>query len=650
MPLTIEVQAERFGGYADYDVTANGVHKAKLAVGYSHASRFEFSITAANHTLALSYDDFIRVYDPDGYIDGTSEPQDDENPLFEGFVEEIQPGETNEVRIVCYDPTYRSVRKVPLMNAPWDLDSNDEPIAADYAYPRVVFNVTQDNDDDYAFSIGQNLTIGGMIQQVLTDGYLPLYHINAAPGDGTAAGNGQAFLTDDLGEDTSGSSDWIGGLDFEPQEKVVAHSESLRSFVDRLLSQYDPATKLVWQPGERLWRFIRVKESPAVTVTCNARNQWHGMVNTLEINRSIEGRYGAVKFVGPEGVEWRTAEWGDSSGDTLEPVNLVSVGSIPHVGDCYREWQITDPDFTKIANKGPYAIYVPGPIGLWRNASGSVVTEFAGAAYVQSWSPSLQVRFANSDAGSDAWKSVGNIRWDNRTGRIWCGDGCVYRWNPGNPTNYFEEPNGFRFIYPALTEPLISRTPASGYEGTAYTVGGLEAEKVEYDEALAVGYDYGLPVTTVTRLAKFAKLGQQILSQSKDIIYTGGVTFEGVQYEFARLNRRVNIAAQDDNGGTLTTGWESVGAIVTDCEIDFEDQTTTIQFSSDQMETTGQDPDKLRERLKIRPAQQYFFFNTSASFTYRRSRSWMGTWGIVQDTNVRVDITSAWLDEFGEVQ
>ena len=265
MPLVIETQTSPpFGSFTEIDVTELGVHKAKLAVGYSHAARFEFSVVASNHTLPFTYGTFVRVYDPDGYIDGTSEVQDDENPLFEGFVEEMQPGETNEVRIICYDPTYRSVRKVPLMNAPWELDSNDEPIASDVGYPRVVFNVTQDNDDDYAFSIGQNLTVGGMIQQVLTDGYLPLYHINAAPGDASPEGNGQAFLTDDLGEDTSGSSDWIGGLDFEPQEKVVAHSESLRSFVDRLLSQYDPATKLVWQPGERLWIERELSDGPYV--------------------------------------------------------------------------------------------------------------------------------------------------------------------------------------------------------------------------------------------------------------------------------------------------------------------------------------------------------------------------------------------------
>lgn len=651
MTMHISKQDAVFGSFTELDVEALGIGDMKLSIGYSHADRLEFTVTAANHTLPLAFDDFIKVWDDEGDVDTSSEPQSSSNPLFEGWIEDVQPGsDTNTVKIVAYDPTYRSVRTAPLMNDGWNLDSSDHPTPIASSYPRVVFNVTQDNDDDYAYSIGQNYTLGQIIQTVLNDGRLPLYHVNAGPGNGTASGPYNPFVVADLGEDTSGSSEWVGGLDFEPQEKIVSHSESIRSFIDRLLGQYDPTTKVKFIPGERLWRFFRVKTSPIATITINDPSAWHGMVNSIEMQRSMEGRHGAVQFYGPEGLEWRTAEWADDTDDTLEPINQVTIGSIPNTGLSFNEFQITDPDFTRIANRGPYAIYVPGPTALWNNANGSVMTELSAGVLVQTWSPSLQYRFANSGGGGSGWKTVSGLRWDARTGRIWIGDGSLYRLDPTNPTNKFEEPIGIRFVYPALVEPLTVREPETGFEGTAYTVAGLRSERKEYDESLAVGYAYGIPITTVTRVGKFRKLARQILNAAKDIVYTGGITLEGINYEFARLNRRVNLAAKNDDGSTLTTGWESIGAIVTDVEYDFTEQTTTLQFSSDQMETIGMDPEKLKDRLKIRPAQQYFFMTSSVQFSYRRSFSFSSGFGIGQDTTVSVNRWTEWLDEFGEVQ
>lgn len=650
--------APPFGSFADINIESLGVAGMKLKLGYSHPAQLSFTVTVASHTLPFVLTDFIRVWDDAGAVDGTSEDQSGDNPLFEGFVEEITPGdEANIVKIVAYDPTYRSVRKCPLMNDEWDLDSGDEPVEGVAAYPRVVFNATQDNDDDYAYSIGQNHKLGQMIARVLTDGYLPLYHINAAPGDGSPEGNDQAWLEAELGSLTSGlssssgaGSGWAGGLQFEPQEKIVSQSESIRSFCERLLGQYDPTTKMAWQPGERLWRFVRVKQSPAVTITVNDPDAWHGAVLSMEIHRSAEGRYGAVKFYGPEGLEWRTAEWtAGSTADTLEPVDPVLVGISPNTGLCYHEWIITDTGFTRGANKGPYTIYVPGAYAVWANSNASIVTELV-ESYVQTWFASLQVRFPDSAAGNDHWKAVSGWRWDTRSGRIWLGDGCLYRWKPDDPSNKFEEPIGIRFIYPAFTEPLTVRAPDTGFAGTAFTVGGLEAEKKEYDEALAVGYSYGIPVTTPRRLSRFEDLADQILEQVKDLVYAGGIVLEGLQYDFARLNRRVNIAAKNDDGAPLVTGWESVGAIVTDVEYDFGEMTTTVQFSSDQLETIGLSPELLKQRLRIRPAQLFYFFSWNVAYTY--SRKYIPGFGsfIGQDYGITVSVEGQWLDEFGEQQ
>jgi hypothetical protein len=103
----------------------------------------------------------------------------------------------------------------------------------------------------------------------------------------------------------------------------------------------------------------------------------------------------------------------------------------------------------------------------------------------------------------------------------------------------------------------------------------------------------------------------------------------------------VNLAALDDDGGTLTTGWEAVGAIVTDVEYNFSDRTTQLTFSADQMETLGLDVQQLKDRLRIRPATLQFFFNFSIAY------SWTKTANI---TTVHQSLESKWLDELGEEQ
>ena len=83
------------------------------------------------------------------------------------------------------------------------------------------------------------------------------------------------------------------------------------------------------------------------------------------------------------------------------------------------------------------------------------------------------------------------------------------------------------------------------------------------------------------------------------MIYTGAGVLEGIQYDFARLNTTINIAAVNGDGTPVTTGWESVPIFVTDCKFDFENQPTTLTFSSDQMQLAGVDPAMLKARLGI---------------------------------------------------
>lgn len=87
-----------------------------------------------------------------------------------------------------------------------------------------------------------------------------------------------------------------------------------------------------------------------------------------------------------------------------------------------------------------------------------------------------------------------------------------------------------------------------------------------------------------------------MLDQHKDLRYAGGCTLEGLDYEFLRLDRKARLVAPA--GVTPETfPWAGIDAIVTDVRYDFEGETTTLQFSSDQMEFEQRDPARLVDWL-----------------------------------------------------
>lgn len=636
--IIIEKRTDPNGSGSLVDIEALGIHDFRPSYGYSHAHRVEFKVRAPNHTLPFTLGDFLLIWDDEHDFESSS--QDDTNPFFEGWVEEPDVGdETNVVTIVAYDPRYRLAKRHVVRNGPSSLPA---------VYPRAVFNVAQDNDDDYAYSILQNATLGQIIRQVLLDAQDEMYALGCSP-----EAPALPFVEADLGSlgagdsDSDSLTDWEGGLDFIPQEKVVSQSETHMAFLQRLLSQYDPATKVFWQPGERVWRFHRVKDAPQKTITVNDPDNPDGMVLGLEIHRSAEGRYGAVKVFGPEGTEWAEAEWdaGSSSGNTLEPINPYTEGTVPNDYTCYHAFRITDPDFTRIARKGPYQVYVAGPAAIWTNASGTIQGDLM-TSLVQTWSPQFQVRFANESWGSGDWKTLTGWRMDVRTGVIDFGGVCIARRKPSG----VDEPIGFRFIYPRLTEPLTVRYPESGYEGTINTVAGIENQLDLYDESLAIGKSYGIPITTTLRRNRFKKMVRQIHEARKDLVYSGTLILEGLHYDFLKLYQRINISAKDDDGDPLDVGWGSINAILTDCEIDPDEFTTTLQFSSDQLEVLGIDPELSKRRLGVRQAELQYRFYLNIAFSYKRRKSDLGVLYTQQYMHIDPQNSAAWIDDLGNEQ
>lgn len=584
------------GDWLEVDLASLQAGGFKLSISYSHPAQLTFHVCAAQHTSPIPRLAFIRIWDPDDEIDGT--PFSSTNPQFEGYVESVLPGSSsNVVEYTCFDPTYRATKAVTIMDAPYV--GGSPPVPEDDSIPRLVYNAKSDSDPDYAVEVGHDGTIGQVIAGILEFTHEPLNWIHAAPTGAWAYDSAE-----------------MAALTFEPQEKLVFESESPRSALDRLI-RYEPRFRLLWEPGTRKWRCPNIVTSPTVTLTLNSRAADYPVMS-LEIQPSFENAATALKIFGPKRSDIEEFLWVDGSGsNTLEPVGSPVVletytdsgGS--HDVESYQVWQIVDPDKRRGSKLLPVeypmqvdtyqVVPVRVPVLLcswdggttWNGAFGVVMNYQAGtASFVADLMP--YIHKVNS-----------------------AGDGLI----PGSTQKFFA-PNAMRLVWAPFGEPLSIRVPTSGYEGTAYTVAGLEYEAKEYDEALAVGYEYGVPVTTSTRLAKFAVLAQAKLDVRKDIAFPGGCTLDGLDWSFCRLAKRVNFAGDNGSGGTTTTGWEAINAVVTDVEYDFEEQITSLTFSADWLALLGDDSAHLKERLKIRALQQRAIYNDT--FTWMTWTNMMG--------------------------
>lgn len=574
MALFMEKWNQGTSSWDTVDVAGEGLGRFVLTIAYSTPRVLRFVAHQASHTTPLPLLTGIRFWTDD--TGGGS----DTSPLFEGYVWEALPG-ANEPALVnytCYDITHRVAREVPIMSLAWQ-----EGPPVDYgvgAIPRFVCNVTQDSDDDYSYTRGNGLTVGNIIATLLEDALPILKVMFAAPASG------------DPYESTE-----LDTFTVEPQSKVVFESQRLRQGIDAMLRYY-PACRWLFWPGEdhRQWRFNNVTASSDKTLTLN-QSAADGAVLSLELHRSLDNRYTAVWIVGPPTITPNTYATGDSSLTETGAEYMGLVDGLPYYAP--YSWQITSSGNRQGARRFLADQYVP--MGQYN--------------WVRTRSPSLQLSFD----GGTTWLSILNPLINFNTGEVSTGLPIYYYVdpppNPGSDQQIFA-PTDVRLLWANYTTPLNIRVPAFGagagggdYEGTAYTDFGLGATDMIYDEMLAVGYEWGQPVTSVTRLAKYAALAQARLDERKNTIVTGGAVLSSLDYDFKNLDMKVNIAAVDADGATLTTGWEDIGAIVTDCEYDFTEKTTTLTFSSDLMELAGMEPEEMKRRLKIRATRlvsEYF--------------------------------------------
>lgn len=558
----------------ELDQDATGFALPKYQGSYSHPACFTFRLHAPQHTRPIPDRALIYVL-----YNSTL--------LILGHVWEIIPTESNVVDYVVYDVSMRARNEITVMSGPHG-DAN--------VIPRRVDNVANDNDDDYAFETLHNATIGDLIADYLTNAYNELRtNCQAAP-----LISGDPFVSSDLTP-----------LDFVPQDKVVSESELLGQALDRLLSRY-PAYRIMFEPDidgnapGNQWRFINIQTCPTVTLTLNDFSPSAKKVMSLQLKRILDKRFTAFSVFGPQAITTTVAYVNDNAGtsssdesgglDELwssgEAINfsIYGPGGIG-TGDAGRKWQITD------STKRNLARIIPG--GMFVDDS---QYNLGGTSYMQRQinGPTLQVTY---DDGVTWWTATG-LKWDQKTGIVET-PFAMCQYDPaGSPSNPYKLPTNARLFYGYFGAPLEVRAPSSGFEGSAYTVAGMAVEKKEYDDMLSVGYEKGTPVTTEARLAQYAKLAQAKLDVYKDIIYTGGCTISGIDLDFHMLQKRICFAGVDGSGGTITTGWESINAILTDVEYDFDGiGLTTLTFSSDAAQYLQQSTDALRQQLKIRALQ-----------------------------------------------
>lgn len=617
MTLRLEIQITAYGSWSAINLNTLNFGSPELTVSYQGPAQFAFTCDVPQHVRPLPRGACLRWWD-DAATDDAGTPFSASNPLFLGIVEEILPLSSSfGVRVVAYDPTYRAALLVDVMNAAYNVgtipageDAGAFPQPPETAVPRLVYNAKIITDPDGAYQVGGDGTAAQIVAGLLEFCYPPLAWLNCAPTDGTAAGNDVPYLAADL-----------VGMTVKPQEKLVFESESIRSAVERVCHQFAPRRKILFHSGTRRWRFLDVTAGTSRRLTLNDHTAT-AVVLSLDLRPSIADRYTAIKFYGPETSTLELFDWrgnfqgpgsttstttGGETADTLAPV-LASGVKLEDYSDAggmkevwgYSRWQIVDPD------KRRGALYFPEEITV----------QLGPYVFVQVARPQLLLSW---DGGVN-WQIADAVRYDPLTGTVDTGIPWYKFVSPApvaaSTQNYFV-PNAVRLVWQYLDVPLSVRVPETGFEGTAYTVDGLQLERRLYDESLSVGREFGVPVTTAERRAAFEALGRELLDLHKDISYSGGCTLAGIQYDFARLNRRVSFNAVDADGDPLETGWETITAAVTECEFDFENDLTTLTFSSDQLELQGEDVGALKQRLKIKALRQITESKTELIYSLR---------------------------------
>lgn len=619
MAVHCKKQLTPFAAYSAVDLAALPAGNGKLSLGYSHPAQLTFDVIAPEHTSPIERLAHIILWDDAGTLADGVTVQSESAPLFEGFVEVVAPGgDSNKVNLTAYDPTYRVQKEIAVMSLPWEAGIGAaSPLPAANAVPRLVINCKNDADDDYAFERGHDGTVGNMISVLLEDAQEPLWWRNACPTD-TGASALPVVPAD------------VDAMTFKPQEKLVWESEPLRSGLSRL-ERYEPRFRLLFEPGARLWRWFNITAAPQVTLRLNDPSVSHPVLS-LSLSPSFDSAFTALKLYGPPTTVTEEFVWYHPSRAPTIP-SPIPVGYTGYVGNT-------------LAPSGTVILQTIGLDEIVSYNTWTIINDAKkrGARNLPEWH-AVEVGGTTSPKIAFEWLPVKKptllLTWDDVTWTACAGvwfdiNGGSAKFNGTSPYTHATDirgqgigisgqayfpPIGVKLVWAYYAAPLSVRVPTTGFEGTAFSVAGLALQKDVYDESIAVGYEYGTAVTSVTRLAQMTLLAQSQLDKHKDVKWVGGCVLDGIDWSWQSLNRRVNFEAADGSGGITAAGWDAIKAYVTDVEYDFAEQTTTLTFSSDEAELIGEDVALMKEKLKIKALTQREVVRTEnvfrTEFNYR---------------------------------
>ncbi len=131
-------------------------------------------------------------------------------------------------------------------------------------------------------------------------------------------------------------------------------------------------------------------------------------------------------------------------------------------------------------------------------------------------------------------------------------------------------PDDVRLFYAYQGAGLSARYPASGYTGTAYTETGIERERRRYDPQFQLA----------EQQSDYEELAEELLKPLQDIIHWGEIPLRKLDWSLANLGYRVNVAAQDDEGGPINTGFEDIKAQLASVVYEFRPGLTVLRLTT----------------------------------------------------------------------
>jgi hypothetical protein len=277
-------------------------------------------------------------------------------------------------------------------------------------------------------------------------------------------------------------------------------------------------------------------------------------------------------------ITWDSSQPLDNSGYTKYHI----VGSPGGLSDTHRLYNITYSGSTQIGTPNTHPSYVaqhlvkkaPFPLPWRPNDQITVQTNYPAA--VVCWSPTGSKPYIEMPATFELLPNAYQIRFAEPVTRIF---GTLSNLQTGGASTD-GVPTDIKVLLFYSRGTLTATKPASSYEGTAFTVDGLQRTlTIDCPQWLFAGDQ-----------ARMDALCQQHLDSVKDAVVEGQLVYHGLYAAGLGLNMSVNIAA--NYGSAVTTGWEAIAACLRSFELTWPESgadqyRSVFQFSTKRRPFSG---------------------------------------------------------------